>query len=348
MITPAGDEAAVDGLSRRVIVADRGDAGVRLDRVLLRRLAGLPRLSRTQVQRWIVGGRVTVGARCVSRVAARVAVGDEIEVCFPTPAARARPAPEARPLTVLHEDDDLLVVDKPAGVVVHPSYRHASGTLLNALLGRAVPDGWTPRLAHRLDRQTSGVLVVAKHLEAHRALVRAWPTRAVRKHYLAIVIGKPPRPRGVIQLPLGRDPLDRRRVAVVHAGGRESVTRYQVLASSRGLRAGVSLVACELLTGRMHQVRVHLAAVGCPVVGDGAYGRSRLPRAADPRLAADVTALPRHALHAWRVDLRLPQRPAACFSAPLPPDLRRLLASAGLDADLLVDRHEAALREDAS
>lgn len=325
-------------LQRRVIVADRGDAGVRLDRVLLRRLADLPRLSRTQVQRWIELGQVTVGSRPVRRVAARVADGAEIEVLFPAPPRRERPAAEPRPLAVLHEDDDLLVVEKPAGLVVHPSYRHPAGTLLNAVLGRAEASGWTPRLVHRLDRHTSGVLIVAKHLAAHRALSRAWSTASVRKHYLAIVWGRPPKKRGEVRLPLGRDPIDRRRVAVVARGGRESLTRYVLLGSSRGLRSGVSLLACELVTGRMHQVRVHMAALGCPIVGDATYGPRLAPRVADPRLASEAGALTRHALHAWRVELRMPDHRPLAVTAPLPAELRHLLATAGLDADPLLGR----------
>lgn len=348
MTAPADGEAGGAGMSRRVIVADRGDAGVRLNRVLMRRLADVPRLSRTRVQRWIEAGQVSVGARAVSRVAARVAAGEEISVSFPAPPPRRRPAPEDLPLRVLHEDAGVLVLDKPAGIVVHPSYRHASGTVINAVLGRVAGGDWTPRLVHRLDKPTSGVLIVAKGLEAHRLLSRAWPTPAVRKHYLAIVFGRPPRARGDIRLPLGRDPLDRRRVAVTRAGGRESVTRYRVLAASRGLRAGLSLVQCELLTGRMHQVRVHLAGIGCPVVGDRVYGRARLPRTADPRLAAEVAALARHALHAWRIDLRLQDQAPRHFVAPVPAELRRLLACAGIDADTVLECADQALRGDAS
>lgn len=332
------DAAPLEGLVRRVIVADRGDAGVRLDRVLLRRLADVPRLSRTLVQKWTAAGQVAVNGRIVRRVAARVPGGGEIAVWCPAPAPRARPAPEHVPLAVLYEDDQLLAIDKPAGMVVHPSYRHAQGTLLNAVLGRAVPAGWTPRLVHRLDKQTSGVLLVARSPEAHRAVTRAWSTDAVRKHYLALVWGAPPKPRGEIRLALGRDPLDRRRVIVARAGGRDSRTRYEVIARSRGTRAGLAVVRCELLTGRMHQIRVHLAALGCPVIGDRVYGRARPPTAADPRLAALAAAMSRHALHAWRIELRLPARPPRAIVAPMPSDLRALLSSAGLDVEAMLSR----------
>jgi 23S rRNA pseudouridine1911/1915/1917 synthase len=337
-VTSPPGEAAGEGLVRRVVLADRGDAGVRIDRVLLRRLADVPGISRTRIQRWIEAGLVTVGGRCRPRVSARVAAGEQIAVTLPAPTPRRVPTPEPGRLDVLFEDAGLLALDKPPGLVVHPSYRHASGTLLNAVLGRAAAEGWTPRLVHRLDKQTSGVLLVAKTLDAHRALVRAWASGAVRKHYLAVTWGAPPRPRGEIRLALGRDPLDRRRVTVVTAGGRDSRTRYEVLARSRGLRAGVSLLHCELLTGRMHQVRVHLAAAGCPIVGDRVYGPARPPHLADARLAEVSSALARQALHAWRLDLALDAAPARTLEAPVPADLRALLDAAGIDDDGLLAR----------
>ena len=329
----AAQEAAGAGMVRRVLQADRGDAGVRLDRVLLRRLADVPSLSRTRIQRWIEAGQVTVGGRRPARVSARVAAGDEIAVTLPASPPPRRPAPEPGRLDVLFEDAAWLALDKPAGVVVHPAYRHAAGTLLNVVLARAADEGWMPRLVHRLDKQTSGVLLVAKTADAHRALAQAWATGAVRKHYLAITWGAPPRPRGEIRLPLGRDPLDRRRVTVAATGGRDSRTRYEVVARSRGLRAGLSLVHCELLTGRMHQVRVHLAAAGCPIVGDRVYGPARPPHLADARLAEASAALPRHALHAWRLALTLNPGPRRTLEAPVPADLRPLLEAAGIDGD---------------
>jgi len=322
---------AGSSLTRRVVVADRGDAGVRLDRVLLRRLADVPGLSRTRAQRWIEAGQVRVAGRGVTRVAARVAAGDEIAVIFPAPPPRRRPQPEPGVLDVIHQDERLLAIDKPAGQVVHPAHRHAAGTLLNVLLHHARTDGWIPRLLHRLDRHTSGVLLVTRSAEAHRALARAWSTPAVRKHYLAICLGRPPRVRGDIRLPLARDPIDGRRVIVAPAGGREAVTRYEVMARSRPPHAGLSLVRCELLTGRTHQIRVHLAEVGCPVAGDGVYGARRRAPDLNPRLGTLVAALRRHALHAWRVALRLPGEPSLDIVAPLPADLRELLAGAGID-----------------
>src|SRR5262249_42789275 len=163
--------------------------------------------------------------------------------------------PEQGSLDILFEDASLLVVNKPAGIVVHPAYKHVSGTLLNTLLGHTA----TPKLVHRLDKDTSGALLVAKSGEVHARLQRAMTDRRTRKIYLAVVEGRPRKPRGTIALPLGRDIADRRRV-VVREDGRASTTRYAVLRRGREM----SLVQCELVTGRMHQIRVHLAALRCP------------------------------------------------------------------------------------
>lgn len=326
---------------RRRIVADRGDAGVRLDRVLQRHLADVSGVSRTRVQRWIAEGAVLVGGRPARRVAARVALGDDIVVEVAVRPPRRRPRAEMHPLAVLHEDADVIVLDKPPHVVVHPSYKHASGTVLNALLGRSDQQGgsWTPRLVHRLDKDTSGVLLVAKRLDAHARLTRAWHCALVEKIYLAIVVGHPPRRDGDIRLCLARDPVDARRVVASPTRGRDSLTRYKVLAVSKGLRAGVALVRCELVTGRMHQVRVHLASIGCPIAGDRVYGNLHARPLEDPRLAGAIRAVPRHALHAWR--LTIPEcEPGAPrqFVAPLPADMTQLLDAAGIAVEAALAR----------
>ena len=209
------------------------------------------------------------------------------------------------------------------------------------MLWRGATDepAWTPRLVHRLDRQTSGVLLVAKDAGAHRALAAAWRTREVRKTYLAVVWGRPARRRGEIRLKLDRDPVDTRRVLASETRGRDSVTRYALVATSRGTRAGLSLVECELLTGRMHQIRVHLAALGLPIVGDRVYGPKRLAPSVDSRLAKVAGELQRHALHAWRLRAPHPAGGATLdVCAPVPADLRDLLAAAGIDADAALAR----------
>jgi len=301
----------------RTFITDRGDHGRRLDQAILRHLGEVPRISRTRVQHWIDEGLVTVDERPARRasaappVGATVAVGGE-EVMV----ERARPQAEAQDLAILYEDDALLALDKPPGVVVHPSYKHAAGTLFNGVLGYlgadpADPDA--PRLLHRLDKDTSGVLLVSKSLAVHRVAQRAMTSGQAAKTYLAVVHGRPKPHEGTITLALGVDPSDRRRVAV-REDGSTSETRYVVRA--RGEAA--SLVECRLITGRMHQIRVHLAARGWPIVGDQVYGRG-----------GDFFG--RQALHAWCLVLPHPvTRHALELRAPLPPDMERLCESRGL------------------
>jgi 23S rRNA pseudouridine1911/1915/1917 synthase len=296
--------------ARRVrFTADRGDARQRLDRVLVRRLGSVARLSRTRVRRWIASAAVLVDGSPVTRPASRVRDGASVEVVLPDDAARrTRPLPEPGPLDILYEDDDLIAVNKPAGAVVHPSYRNTSGTLINAILWhvRRRPD-LRPGIVTRLDKLTSGVLIVALSPGVHAALQRA----GVRKEYLAVVAGTPRATRGVIDLPLARDPRDRRRIVVADDGAR-SVTRYEVLGTSRG----IATLRCELITGRTHQIRVHLAHRGWPLLGDAAYG---VPH----------PGLTRQALHAWRAAFTHPatgQRIA--LTAPVPPDLIDFVAAA--------------------
>lgn len=313
----------------RRFLADRGDAGHRIDRVLLRRLADVPGLSRTRVQAWVDAGHVRVGGAIVRKPSARVPPGATIAVSAMAGTRERRvPAPEAVPLTVLFEDDHLLAVDKPAGIVVHPSYKHPDGTLLNALLwhARGWPPGTRPGLVHRLDRDTSGVLLVAKTRAVHAALQRAMYAGRLEKRYLAVVHGRPIPPRGRIDEPLGRDLGDRRRV-VTAATGRPSVTFYERLAASgRGARS-ISLVECRLGTGRMHQIRVHLASRGWPIVGDATYGL----QPADA-ISTERPALARHALHAWRLAFPHPVTGVAMsLVSRVPDDVRRLLRAVGID-----------------
>ena len=310
------------------VALDRGDAGVRLDRVLLRHLGRRPGASRTRIQAWIAAGAVLVNGRPASRASRKVSASDDVRVRLEPVAPRQRPQPENRRLDVVYEDDDLLAVNKPAGLIVHPSYKHAAGTLMNALLWHTP----TPGLVHRLDKQTSGLVLVAKRREVHAALQRAMERRAVDKHYLAIVIGRPSPPRGTIDLALDRDPWDRRRVTVRDRGGVPSVTKYEVAGRSASAAKGrLSLVRCRLITGRMHQIRVHLAAKGWPIVGDPTYGPAVPVRIADTELAERVRTFPRQALHAWRIELDHPCTGARLsIEAPVPDDMAALLDAAGL------------------
>lgn len=311
----------------RDVTIDRGDVGTRIDLVLLRHLGHEPGVSRARVQKWIAAGRVLVNELPAPRAAWRVAAGDRLRVDAREIRTRTRPRAEAAPLSILFEDAHLIAIDKPAGVVVHPSYKHASGTLLNALLHHAArwPSGDPPALLTRLDKLTSGVLLVAKRREVVARLQHEMRAERIEKDYLAVVHGVPAPVRGTIDLALDRDPWDRRRVTVTDRGGQRAVTMYERLSTagsgerSAAGTAEYSLLRCRLVTGRMHQIRVHLAARGWPLVGDAVYGKSGGP------------AFPRQALHAWRVAFPHPVTGERIeITAPPPEDLRQLLASLGL------------------
>jgi 23S rRNA pseudouridine1911/1915/1917 synthase len=234
---------------------------------------------------------------------------------------------------VLYEDDQLLAVNKPAGLVVHPTYKHTAATLMNALLwrARAWPAPQRPSLVSRLDKLTSGIIVVAKTARAHADLQRALSANDAEKDYLAIVYGRVNVPRGEIDLRLGRDRDDRRKVVASATVGAESLTRFERLARVAAPRAGLSLLRCRLATGRTHQIRVHLAARGWPLVGDPAYGEPRWTEIDDPGLAETLRAFPRQALHAWRVGFSHPSsRARVTIEAPVPPDIEALMDAAGL------------------
>jgi len=315
----------------RIVVADRGDAGRRLDRVLAPPLCGLPAVTRTSVQRWIRDGQVLVNGAAVTRVAARTSAGDVVSVTLP--ASKSAPmSAEELPLDLLFEDDHLLIVDKPAGIVVHPTYRHMSGTVMNALLWRARgwPAGTRPSIVGRLDKLTSGIVVAAKNAGSHAALQRAMASPRAEKDYLAIVYGVVSPSRGTINVPLSRAPGDRRRV-VATADGLPSTTRYERIARSRAPRAGLSLLRCRIATGRMHQIRVHLAARQWPIVGDPKYGEPRWRDVEDRALAEQLRAFPRQALHAWRLRLVHPISGVVLqVEAPVPDDFASLADACGL------------------
>lgn len=324
--TRSARPGAGDQTRWRDVPVDRGDIGLRLDLVLLRHLGHEPGVSRARIQKWITAGRVTVNGAPAPRIAWRVAEGDTLTLDAREIRTRAKPRAEEMPLDVLFEDAHLIALNKPAGVVVHPSYKHTAGTLINALLWHAArwPSGDAPALLTRLDKLTSGVLLVAKRREVVVALQREMKAERIQKDYLAVVHGRPVPPRGTIDLALDRDPWDRRKVTVTDRGGQRAVTKYEVLGGETGdaeqVAAPYSLLRCRLVTGRMHQIRVHLAHKGWPLVGDAVYGR----RDASP-------AFPRQALHAWRVSLTHPvTHEPLTVTAPVPPDLRALIDSLGL------------------
>jgi 23S rRNA pseudouridine1911/1915/1917 synthase len=300
----------------KVIVPNELD-GARIDRGLA---ALLPEQSRSFLARLIEGKGAIVGGIVVTKPSHRLAVGDEIELDIPPPAP-AEIVSQDLPLTVIHEDADIVVIDKPPGMVVHPAAGHADRTLVNALLFHVkdlsgIGGELRPGIVHRLDKDTSGVMVIAKHDAAHRALSTAWGTDRVRKEYLAVVYGTPKEPRGTIDAPIGRDPRNRKRMAVV-AGGRRAVTEYEVVESLRH----ASLVRLILRTGRTHQIRVHLKSLGHPIIGDPLYSGPQWKGIPDKRLQKVISSFPRQALHAARLVLD-----GRVFEAALPEDMRELVS----------------------
>jgi 23S rRNA pseudouridine1911/1915/1917 synthase len=312
----------VPGPRRFELVAGAEAGGVRLDRFLAQQL---PDVSRARVQALIDGGAVSVDG-AGTRASLRLREGARVDVTIPEPAA-AVPQPEDLPLAVVHDDPGFLVVDKPAGLVVHPGAGAASGTLVNALLHHVhdlsgVGGVLRPGIVHRLDKGTSGLILVAKDDAAHRALAAQFAAREVRKEYVAVVHGVPARAEATIDRPIGRDPVHRRRMAIDVPRARAARSTYAV----RERLDGASLLDVRIHTGRTHQIRVHLASLGHPIAGDDLYGGRRTPscRGADARAA--LAAFPRPALHAARLAFRHPATgEALAFDSPLPADLEALL-----------------------
>lgn len=314
--------------SPRLLTADRGDAGLRLDLVLRRHLGDVDSATRTRVQAWIESGQVTVNGKSVRRVAARAARGDVITVTLPDEAPRTPMSGENLPIEVLYEDSHLLALNKEPGIVVHPTYRHAAGTLLNRLLwhARDWKETERPCLVNRLDKLTSGIVLVAKSPAIQTALQK---TR-MDKDYLAVVYGRVSVARGSIDLRLGRDRADRRRVVASTSVGAPSITTFERLSRVPAPAAGLSLLRCGLVTGRTHQIRVHLAARGWPIVGDPTYGEPRWREVTDAALAGRLRRFPRQALHAWRLAVSHPVTKAPLrFEAPVPQDLQELMDLSG-------------------
>ncbi|HVO11568.1 MAG TPA: RluA family pseudouridine synthase [Vicinamibacteria bacterium] len=306
----------------RRLTTDALAAGSRLDVWLAR---SLPALSRARLQALIEAGHVLLDG-APARASTRLRQGQGVLVHLPAPVP-AEPGPEDIPLSVVYQDPHLLVVDKPAGLVVHPGAGVAGGTLVNALL-RHVPDlsgvggVLRPGIVHRLDRGTSGLLVVAKDDETHRALVRQFASRAVDKEYLALVHGLPARPRGEVDAPIGRDPAHRRRMSVRAPRGRQALTSWAVEEAFDG----AALLRVRIHTGRTHQIRVHLASLGHPVVGDAVYGGTRTPSSRRVATREALQAFPRPALHAAHLAFTHPATgERLAFTATLPADMASLL-----------------------
>jgi 23S rRNA pseudouridine1911/1915/1917 synthase len=320
---------------RRTFRTGPDDEAERLDRLVLRRLADIPGLSRVRIQQWIEAGRVRIGGVAVTRSSLRPALGTEVEVLFPQARPHARPAAQEIPLSILFEDDWLLALDKPPGMVAHPTKGHADGTLVNALLFYLGQTEGGAGLVHRLDKGTSGVLLVAKAPDVHARLARVLGTREVEKEYLAAVYGPVRFPKGRIDRRILRDPSEPRRRMTSRTEGQDATTLWERLAETPGEDGGIALLRCRLLTGRTHQIRVHLSAEGMPIVGDPLYGEPRWKGVRDPALAAACRGFPRQALHARRVRFPHPVTGGTVeVVAPVPGDLAALLKAAGLAASV--------------
>ncbi|HVT54842.1 MAG TPA: RluA family pseudouridine synthase [Xanthobacteraceae bacterium] len=318
-------------------VASAEEKGARLDRFLA---AKLPALSRTRLKALILAGEVQSSGRTIKDPEYRVKPGEFFTVRVPPPRA-AKPAAEQIPLDVVYEDKDVIVIDKPAGLVVHPAPGNAAGTLVNALIAHCgkslsgIGGEKRPGIVHRLDKDTSGLLVAAKNDRAHRSLAAQFADHGrsggLRRAYLALVWGVPSPLTGTIDLPIGRDPRSRVKMSV-RANGRRAVTHYNArkIFKSREGKPVASLVECELETGRTHQIRVHLAKIGHPLLGDETYGkgfRSRASRLSPPARRA-LDALGRQALHAYLLGFTHPTKDKAlCFESKPPKTLANLIAA---------------------
>jgi 23S rRNA pseudouridine1911/1915/1917 synthase len=322
-----------------VTVAEE-DTGGRIDRVLAARI---PSLSRSRLKALILGGQVTTAHVTILDPASPVKAGDVISVNLPPP---EDPVPQGEniPLDIIYEDDDLIVLNKPRGLVVHPSAGHATGTLVNALIAHCgdslsgIGGVKRPGIVHRLDKDTTGLLVVAKNDKAHKALSKQFADKlesGLQRGYLAVVWGAPDRPKGTIDAPLDRSPINREKQAV-REGGRDAITHWEMrerYVSKEGKDAGkpvASLLACMLETGRTHQIRVHLAHIGHPIMGDETYATGFKTKAG--RLGEDardaLEALGRQALHAAVLGFTHPVTGETLrFEAPLPPDMARVVAA---------------------
>lgn len=294
---------------------------IRLDQFLISRIPGE---SRSQIQNWIRKGYLLVNGEQV-KTGYLTRLNDRIELKTPESLPN-QPLPEEIPLDILYEDSDLAVINKPAGMVCHAGAGIRSGTLVNALLHHMgsleTGDPQRPGIVHRLDKLTSGVMLVAKNSLAHRQLSQQFKSREVKKEYLALVHGKPSPVSGTIDMPLGRDPKDRKKISIRARRKRSAITHYS-LEQNYG---PVSLLIVRIETGRTHQIRVHLAQKGHPVVGDSVYGTGRI-RSLPARLLAAAKDLQRPFLHSRRVQFHHPRSgELLSFSAPLPPELERFLS----------------------
>lgn len=303
------------------------DKGMRLDKFLA---ANLPGFSRAALQRLIGEGNVSADDVVIIDNSYKVRPGDSFQVIVPE-AEEAEPQPENIPLEIVYEDEDLLVVDKPAGMTVHPAPGARSGTLVNALLfhcaGSLSGIGGVkrPGIVHRIDKETSGLLVVAKNDAAHRSLSEQFAEHSIERTYYAVVYGVPNPLNGRIESQIGRSPYDRKKMAVLQKGGKFAATNYKTLKIFRNI---ASLVQCNLETGRTHQIRVHMSSAGCNLIGDKVYEKARKTQIPAPaELKNYLNNFPRQALHAATLGFVHPRsRKPLFFQSEIPADMAQLLA----------------------
>ena len=327
-------EQGTDRGQRLQVIVEGDEGSRRLDRVLATRLS---ELSRSRLKALILAGHVEVHDAPVCDPAYHVGRGDTITIDVPEPAA-AEPLPENIALHIVHEDNDIIVIDKPKGLVVHPAAGHETGTLVNALIAHCgaslsgIGRVRRPGIVHRLDKDTTGLMVVAKNDAAHQSLSAQFSdhgrTGEMRRGYLAFVWGVPNRQRGTIDAPIDRHAYAREKMAV-RPGGREAVTHWEILESFKGMdgKGVAALLACELETGRTHQIRVHLAHIGHPLMGDSVYGPHFKTKASHlgPQSQATLSALGRQALHAYLLVVEHPKTGAILeWKSDLPEDLAAL------------------------
>lgn len=304
------------------------DAGARLDKVLA---AQMPELSRTRLQALISEGRVTLDGQTITDPAQRVKPGQAVQICIPPP-QEARPRPQTLPLAIVFEDTQLIVLDKAAGMVVHPAPGAPDGTVVNALLAHCgahlsgIGGVRRPGIVHRLDKDTSGLMVVAKDDATHRALAAQFADRSLSRTYHALVWGAPRPDSGSVEGAIGRDPRDRKKMAIVAQGGKPALTHYRSL---HHFGTTATLVECRLATGRTHQIRVHLAAIGHPLIGDSLYAPVRRPaalRALPQEIGRKLATFPRQALHAVALEFCHPtDGQPRFFRSELPDDMDCLI-----------------------
>jgi 23S rRNA pseudouridine1911/1915/1917 synthase len=316
------------GASTRLVTAGTADAGERLDRVLAAHLDGM---SRSRLKHLILEGSVTRDGATISDPSSRVKPGEAFLIAIPAPIAD-RPAPQAIPLDIRYEDDHLIVVDKPAGLVVHPAPGNLDHTLVNALLAHCgdrlagIGGVRRPGIVHRLDKDTSGLMVVAKSERAHAGLAAAFAAHQVQRVYRALVWGVPSPRTGEITGNIGRSPRNRKKMAVLDRGGKAALTRYQVLREYQGIAA---LIDCRLATGRTHQIRVHMTEQGHPIIGDPLYGQARglRQKLRNEGYRTRIATFPRQALHARLLGFHHPASGASLeFTSELPSDITELLS----------------------